>query len=340
MPKYGIPPLEKPTLNDKLRRIVIVTNDLASSLEYVGVLQVLDEANYFLESAGRRSAYKVEVVTQGSGRLYECEGLLITASKTYNELEGGDIDTLIFQAIDQHDYCLTDKSFINWVTKMSTAVNRVVSICTGAFILAEAGVLDGRSATTHWAAAADFRSRYPKVQLNPKQIYVKDGHIYTAGGVTSGINLAIALVEEDLGAEVARRVSQGMVTFMKRPGDQSQFFASLSMGSSANSRTKFEQYILENIDKDLRLDKLADVFGMSLRNFNRHFRKQVGLPPGEFIEKCRVDYARNHLEQTNEPISKVATLSGFSSTNGLRLAFERYLGVSPLAYRKRFTTSI
>jgi transcriptional regulator GlxA family with amidase domain len=220
---------------------------------------------------------------------------------------------------------------------MSAQVRRLVSVCTGSFILAEAGLLDGRRATTHWAAVEDFKLRFPKVHLSPEQIYTKDGHIYTSAGVTAGIDLAIALVEEDLGSELALRVAQALVTFMRRPGDQSQFNAP---DSDRNDRDAFAQYIRDHLAGDLRLEVLADHFALSVRTFNRLFRKRIGTPPGRFIDQCRVERARSLLEETSEPISEVARQCGYSSSNGLCMAFERRLGVTPSDYRKRFSSSL
>lgn len=339
MPEYDAPVLTNPTPDGGPRRVVIVTNRSSNTLEYLGFLQVFAETQYFLKISNRPPAYKVEVITHGTGTIYACEGLEIIASKSFDKLRGN-VDTIVFQAIGDSEDCLLDTRFIQWVARTTLRVRRIVSACTGAFILAEAGILDGRVATTHWAAAEDFRSRYPKVRLDTEQLYAKDDQIYTSGGVTASINLAIALVEEDLGPEVARRVAQGLVTYMKRPGNQSQFNASQCAGEYHEAGNEFERYIRQNLDKDLRLETLADHFNMSLRNFNRNFREQFGSPPGQFIEKCRVTQARRLLEGTREPISTIAMRTGFSTTNGLRLAFIRSMSVSPRAYRKRFSTSL
>lgn len=225
MPTYKVPRLRRqPCTAAGPKRVVIATNAAADSLEYIGLLQVFAEVRFFLREAGYPQAYTVEIVSRGTGQIYACQGLSISATTGYADLEGP-VDTLIFQAADDRDECLLDSEFIAWVARMSKQVRRIVSVCTGAFILAEAKVLDGRQATTHWAAAQDFRSRYPNVRLTEDRIFVKDGHVYTSGGATAGMDLAIALVEEDLGAELARKVAQAMVVFFRRPGDQAQFNA-------------------------------------------------------------------------------------------------------------------
>lgn len=342
MPKYNIPIVENlPKAREaSFRRIVLVTNPMARSLEYMGPLQVFDEANFFLDYSGRSDlAYEVEVVSTGSGPIYDRKGLSISAPTPYHRIRG-QIDTLIFQATDESDNCLRDQRFITWVARMSGRVRRIVSICTGAFILAEAGILDGRRATTHWGACDDFRRRYPKVTLEPDPIYVRDEHVYTSAGATSGMDLAIALVEEDYGTEFARRVAQGLVMFLRRPGNQAQF--SVQVGSEIPEpglTNEFQTYIFEHLGDDLRVETLAKQFGMSPRNFTRVFKNKVGMAPGLFIEQCRLERARQYVEESDAPLSEVSTLCGYATPDGLRLAFERNLGVTPSAYRGRFSSS-
>ncbi|MFC3613215.1 GlxA family transcriptional regulator [Lutimaribacter marinistellae] len=340
MPTYSVPKLRH--LSQRVRspkRIVIVTNAASDSLEYIGLLQVFAEVRFFLRESGYAQAYSVEIVSRGTGQIYACEGLSISTTTSYAEL-GDTVDTLILQAADDRDECLNDTDFISWIAQMSTRVRRIVSICTGAFILAEAGVLDGRQATTHWAASEDFRSRYPNVRLTDNEIFTKDGHVYTSAGVTAGMDLALALVEEDLGPELARRVAQAMVVFFKRPGDQSQFNALGNPGPETAHLHPIEVHIRENLDGDLRLESLARRFGYSLRSFNRMFPKQFGLPPGQFIEQCRLDHARRLLEETDKPVSCIAAECGYASSEGLYQVFDRRLGIGPRDYRNRFSSSV
>ena len=343
MPEYRIPSIQKllPERSGPRRRVVFVTNQSARSLEYMGPMQVFDEVRIFLDYAGRLDlAYEVEVVSRGTGAVYERKGFTLSAPTPYERLRG-DIDTLIFQAADEHDECLRDERFIAWVARMSARVRRIVSVCTGSFILAEAGVLDGRRAATHWCACEDFRKRYPNVTLESDPIYVKDGHVYTSAGATSGMDLAIALVEEDFGTEFARRVAQGLVMFLRRPGTQSQF--SVQVGIEATDAAgvgDIERYIFEHLDADLRVETLADRFGMSPRTFNRVFSRDVGVAPGRFVEQCRLERARQYLEETTEPVSWIAEHCGYATSDGLRLAFERNLSVTPRAYRKRFASAV
>ena len=342
MPEYDIPIVrDLPGAADAgPRRVVVVVNPVAGSLEYMGPLQVFDEARIFLDYSGRSElAYEVEVVSTGTGPIYNRKGFSISAPTPYHRVRGP-VDTLLFQAVDEGDECLRDERFIAWVAKMSQQVRRIVSICTGSFILAEAGVLDGRRATTHWCACDDFRKRYPKVTLEPDPIYVRDGHVYTSAGATSGMDLAIALVEEDFGTEFARRVAQGLVMFLRRPGNQAQFSVQVGSEVSDSGITRdFQSYIFEHLEDDLRVETLAKRFGMSPRNFARVFTRKVGLAPGRYIEQCRLERARQFVEETEGSLSQIALRCGYATPDGLRLAFERNLGVTPSAYRRRFSSS-
>lgn len=343
MPEYRIPDIESlPAPEDAVRRrVVFVANPNARSLEYFGPLQVFDEARIFFEYAKRLDlAYQIEVVSTHSGPVYERRGFTIEAPIPYFKLRGP-VDTLILQAADEGDSCLEDARFIAWVRKMTGRVRRMVSICTGSFILAQAGVLDGRRATTHWCAFDDFRRRFPNVTLDPDAIFVKDGHIYTSAGATSGMDLTVALVEEDFGTEFARRVAQGLVMFLRRPAYQTQFSVHVTTEPPQDDRMRqVTSYITEHLGDDLRIDTLAQRFNLSPRTFIRTFTRTVGLPPGRYIEQSRIERARQLLEDTGRPLSRIAEDCGFSSSDGLRVAFERNLGTSPRSYRDRFTSAV
>ena len=342
MPVYKIPNIQHlPPKGTPRKRVVFVTNPESRSLEYFGPLQVFDEARIFFDYENRLDlAYEVEVVSMGTGPLYERKGFSIEAPIPYHRLRG-EVDTLILQAADEGDACLRDKKFLDWVARMSGQVRRMVSICTGSFILAEAGLLDGRRASTHWCAFDDFRNKYPNVTLDPDAIYVKDGHIYSSAGATSGMDLAIALIEEDYGAAFARRVAQGLVMFLRKPAHQSQFSVHvIGESESADDLKPIITYISNNLGEDLRIETLAARFHMSQRTFIRMFTHKIGTSPGKYIEQLRIEQARQLLEDTDRPISKIAEACGYSSVDGLRLAFERKLGTTPRQYRDRFTSAI
>jgi transcriptional regulator GlxA family with amidase domain len=322
------------------RRIVIVTNLGANTLEYIGPMVVFQEANYFLTVSGRPDlGYDVEVVTTKPGTAYELNGFRIVVDRPYHRVRGS-VDTLMFQAVDEDESVLGDERFLAWVSRMSRRVRRIASVCVGTFILAESGILDGRRATTHWAACDDFRRRYPRVTLDPDPIYIKDGHFYTSAGSLSGVDMTVALVEEDFGKELARKVAQGLVMYLKRPGNQAQFSVPLSARFAEDERFReLQGYVLEHPDQDLSVETLADKVGMSPRNFARVFTRQVGITPGRFVEQSRLERARHYLEDTQLPVSEVAECCGYTTAEGMRLAFDRHLGVSPREYRRRFASS-
>ena len=201
-------------------------------------------------------------------------------------------------------------------------------------------MLDGRRATTHWDLQQDFLKRYPKVNLDVEPIFVKDGHIYTAAGATSAIDMMLALIEEDFGQEVALRTAQALVLFLKRPGNQAQFSVQVSTDLPENEGVReIETYIFDHLAGDLRVEALAERWNMSPRNFTRVFTRQFGVAPGRYVEQCRLERARQYLEETDEPLSEISARCGYATPDGLRLAFDRNLGVAPRAYRKRFSSA-
>ena len=344
MPTYTMPGPPRLQIPDNSptgrRRVVIVTNPDSASLEYFWPIQVFEEANLLFDYWDLSDfGYDVEVVATRPGTVYERKGLKIEVDRPYYRVRG-EVDTLMFQAVDENEMCLGDPRFLAWVKRMSGRVRRISSVCVGTYILAEAGVLHGRRATTHWAARADFERRYPEVELDSDRIYVKDGNVYTSAGSTAGLDLAATLVEEDFGADFARRVSQGLVMYLKRPGNQAQFSIHMSARFPDMDRLRdLLLYIAENPGTDLSVEALASRVCMSPRNFARVFSRQVGTTPGNYVEQSRVERARHWLEESQMRINEVARRCGYTSANGMRLAFDRHLGVTPLQYRKRFASS-
>ena len=222
----------------------------------------------------------------------------------------------------------------------SIKTRRLATACIGTYVLAEAGLLDGRRATTHWSACNDFQRRYPDVKLDPQPIFVKDGKFYSSAGVTSILDLMLSLVEEDYGSELALRVAQSMVMFLRRPANQSQFSTQLNGSAADDAKIRSVMaYVAEYPDRDLSVEALAEIAKMSPRNFTRVFAREVGVTPGKFVEQTRLESARCRLEQSKLPISQVARQCGYSTADGMRVAFDRNLGVGPSEYRRRFTTS-
>ena len=321
-------------------RFVLVAVPGGDPFDVIGPLAVIREANFFLEASGRPDLkYEYEVVTNHPGTVFEVDGFKMVVDKSCYEVRG-EVDTVVIQAIDYEGACLEDERFLSWVRRMSKRARRMATACIGTYVLAEAGLLDGRRATTHWCACSDFRRRYPKVDLDGEPIYVKDGNVYTSAGITSVLDLMIALVEEDFGSELALRVAQGLVMFLRRPANQSQFSVPLAALKTEDSRVRdVISHVVEHPDADLTIERLSELANMSPRNFVRVFSREIGMTPGKFVEMSRLETARRHLEQSTMSVSEVAVECGYKTPDGLRLAFDRNLGVTPRDYRARFSSS-
>ncbi len=220
---------------------------------------------------------------------------------------------------------------------MSKHVRRLGSVCSGAFVLAAAGLLDGRQATTHWSYAGRLAQMYPKVRVDGERIYMRDGHIWTSAGVSAGADLALAMVEEDHGHELALEVARHMVLFLRRPGGQSQFSSQLAAQAAEHHPIReLVAWIADNVNGDLSVPALARRAGMSERNFGRIFQKEVGLTPAHYVAQQRLEAARRMLEETGEKVETIALSAGFGDGEALRRALQSRLRVSPALYRKRF----
>lgn len=229
------------------------------------------------------------------------------------------------------------KRLVDWIGREARHVRRLASICTGAFLLGSAGLLDDRRATTHWNSTARLASTFPRVILEPNTIFVKDGPIYTSAGVTASMDLALALVEEDFGRSLALRVAKELILFLRRPGGQSQFSVHLEAQIAEMGPIRdVTEWIIDNLADDLSVEALAAREGMSARNFARNFKRETKMTPGDYVEAARVEAARRILEESDTPLKRVASLCGFKDQSGLRRAFVRRINVSPLDYRHRF----
>jgi transcriptional regulator GlxA family with amidase domain len=226
---------------------------------------------------------------------------------------------------------------LNWIRRRSQGVRRVASICTGAFLLAECGLLDGRKVTTHWNYCDQLAQDFPALQVEPDRIYIRDEAVYTSVGITAGIDLALGLVEEDWGSEIANQVARFLLVFFRRPGGQSQF--SSFIPAEAKSRMdlrELQAWIIDHPAEDLSVEALAAKLSMSPRNFARVFLKDVGVTPAHFVEQVRLSIARSKIEQTTLPLKAISEQSGFSSDEHMRRVFQRHLKISPQDYRERF----
>jgi transcriptional regulator GlxA family with amidase domain len=305
----------------------------------VQLLDVAGPADVFAEAArqlGRPRAYGVQVIGTQAGALRTSCGLRLAADTTILS-HRAPLDTLLVAGSPDVDALPAGPQLHAWLTAQARSARRVGAVCTGAFVLAAAGLLHGRRVATHWNAAGRLAAQNPGVQVEPDAIHVKDGKLYTSAGVTAGMDLALALVEEDHGRELALRVARELVMFLKRPGGQSQFSAHLAAQTAEKSSIRAVQdHVLANLGADLSVPRLAARAGMSERNFARVFRAETGMTPAQFVESARIDEARRQLQDSSVPLKRLAARLGYANLDAFRRAFLRRLGVGPREYRRQF----
>jgi len=316
------------------RQMVFLTVPPIEELDLVGPWDVFATANGLFGSG--KPAYDMRLITTGRARVFTGDSCLrLCADSQYNQFSGA-VDTLIIPG-GTGPQAISDRGVLKWLRAHSQKARRTVSICTGAFLLAQAGLLDGKRATTHWKFAAKLSQQYPSITVEPDRIYIRDGRTYTSAGVTAGIDLALALVEEDLGSAVALQVAQALVLFLRRPGGQARFSALLaSQRSDSRPIRELLVWMAENLGRDLSVEELARRAAMSPRNFARVFLREVGQSPAHLVEQLRVEAARRSLETSAKSLEQVAAATGFGSAELMRRAFHRCLGISPGDYRERF----
>ena len=305
----------------------------------VQLLDVAGPADVFAEAArqlGQPRAYQVQVIGTEAGLLKSSSGVRLAVDATVGA-HRTPIDTLLVAGSPDIDQVAGDEALHHWLRRQSRTVRRYGSVCSGAFVLAAAGLLDGKRVATHWNATARLAAAYPLASVEPDAIYVKDGKLFTSAGVTAGMDLALAMVEEDHGRELALRVARELVMFLKRPGGQSQFSAHLAAQTSERSSVRqVQDHVLSHLKDDLSVPALAALAGMSERSFARVFRSETGTTPAEFVENARIDAARRLAEESQLPAKRLADEVGYANVDGFRRAFGRRLGVSLAEYRRRF----
>jgi transcriptional regulator GlxA family with amidase domain len=321
------------------RRIVFVAAPGAEILDLVGPLQVFARASeiFVKQNPTASPIYSVEVVTTSPHRslVANC-GLRITAHKTFREFRGN-IDTLLVAGGSAIENDEINTQVIRWLKTIAGQVRRIGSVCTGAMLLARAGLLDGRRATTHWNWCEVLIRRAPRTHVDPDPIFVRDKNVYTSAGVTAGMDLALALVEEDHGSRLALQVARNLVLYLRRPGGQSQFSAALSLQlSDRKPLGELESWVLDNLNKPLIVPVLAQRVAMSPRNFARVFAREMKTTPAKFVERLRVETARRRLEESHNSMESIASDCGFGSVNSMRSVFQRALRIAPGQYRRHF----
>ena len=315
-----------------MRRVEVLAYPDVQLLDVSGPLQVFASANDFRTQAGEPVPYEVTVVA-ASPRIRTSAGLVLETAAL--PPHGSRIDTLIVPGGWGVNATCEDPELVQWIVGRSHDATRTASVCSGAMLLATAGLLDGRRAVTHWARCAELARRFPAVRLEPDPIFIRDGNVWTSAGVTAGIDLALSFVEADLGRRVALSVARELVVFLKRPGGQAQFSQTLKLQQGDERFDRLHGWIQDNLDGDLSLPNLAERANMSPRSFSRHYREATGRTPARAIEEIRIEAARGMLER-GQAVNQTARRCGFGSEETMRRGFLRVLGTNPRDYRERF----
>lgn len=319
------------------RKVVLFAFEDMQILDLVGPAEVLDAATQIL---GDDRGYDLSVATLDGESVRGSSGMRLESDVALPHVRQRSVDTLIVGGGMRFDDVIADRRLAPALQRISNGARRTCSVCTGAFLLASAGLLDGRSVTTHWAFCELLARRHPEVLVRPNRIFVRDGHLATSAGLSAGMDLALALVEEDHGADLARTVARWTVMFLQRPGGQSQFSERLAIPGAVDAplREVLDLVVAEPA-ADHRLAELAKRASLSERHFRRVFLDQTGTTPARFVERVRVEAARGLLESTAVPINAVAEGCGFGSAETMRRAFLRGVGVGPADYRARFRST-
>jgi len=316
----------------KRRRIIVVVVPPIDELDFVGPLQVFGAANRLIG----RTIYEVEIVTNARELRVQGEGGLLSfaAQGRFQDVKGKFDSVLLVCGLGTR--IARDPALFAWLRRITPVVRRLGSVCVGSFLFAEAGLLNGKRATTHWRFGPEMASRYPKVHVEFSPIWVKDGNIYTSAGISAGIDLALAWVDEDCGGRISHEIAREFVLFLRRPAGQTQLSASLSaQASEMKVIHELQVWIAENLHKNLSVQRLADRTAMSVRNFERVFTREVGKTPSHYVLQMRAEAARRQLERTDQGLKQIAAACGFGSTDSMRRAFLRSVGTTPRRYRRQ-----
>ena len=308
----------------------------AQVLDITGPLEVFSRTSRWLADhrGARAPAYETALVAARAGPFATSGGLELVATKRYSD--AGPIDTLLVAGGIGFEAVVRDRAQLRWIAEQSRRVQRLGSICNGALLLAAAGLLDGKPATTHWAYLERLATLAPRARVDRDALYVRAGNIYTSAGVTAGMDLALALVEQDHGKAVALAVAQELVLFLKRPGGQSQFSRHLEAQKRDDLFGELELWMLDNPRADLSVEGLARRMSMSPRHFARQFRARLGASPGAYVRRLRVEQARRRIEDGASQLKRIARDCGFADEQALRRSFHDLVGITPAEYRARF----
>jgi transcriptional regulator GlxA family with amidase domain len=317
-----------------LRTVEILTFPAGQLLDVAGPLQVFATANELVAARGDAPLYAVRVVSADAPNVVTSAGLGLAVAPLR---ASGKLDTLLVAGGPGVHAAAENPAVLNWLRRRAGRARRVASVCTGAFLLAAADLLNGRRAATHWRHCAELASRHPAIRVEADPIYVRDGSVWTSAGVTAAIDLALALVEEDAGRALSLAVARHLVMFLKRPGGQAQFSTVLSLQGAEDRFGDLHAWMSGRLNGDLSLPALARKAGMSERSFSRHYAQSTGLTPARAVERLRVEAARRLLSDTRLPVKRIAARCGFGSEETLRRSFGRLLASTPQDYRARFS---
>ncbi|MFE7446592.1 GlxA family transcriptional regulator [Streptomyces chartreusis] len=310
------------------RTVLFVLFDAVQSLDVTGPLEVFMGAEQHAPGT-----YRIRTASLDGAPVRTSSGLTLVPDQALD----GPLDAHTLVVPGGQGTRTPDPALVAWLREHGPRAERLVSVCTGAILLAVAGLLDGRRATTHWAYCDKLARDHPDVEVDPDPIYVRDGHVATSAGVTSGIDLALALVEEDLGREVALGIARHLVVFLRRPGNQAQFSAQLAAQTAQREPLRdVQRWITEHPDADLTVESLATRANLSPRHFARAFQTETGMTPGRYVDRVRLEHARRLLEDTSDGIEEISRASGYGTPEAMRRAFVRALGAAPAEYRRRF----
>jgi transcriptional regulator GlxA family with amidase domain len=316
-------------------KIAVFAYDGVELLDVVGPLETFATASSL---ASGEAPYAVEIIAEEKGMIRSSSGLIIEATHALHSIS--DVDTLLIAGGAAVEAVCSQPGVIESIVKHARSIRRIGSVCTGALLLAKAGLLDGRRTATHWNWCNRLAQLHPTVRVEKDPIFICDGNVWTSAGVTAGIDLALAMIEEDHGPKLALRVAQELVMFRKRPGGQSQFSIDLAAQSTRDDKMRrVQESMLENPAANLSVEALAEQVQMSPRNFARVFKRETGHSPAEFAELARLAKARTCLESTIASIEEIAATCGFRSADVMRRVFLRHLDVTPTEYRERFGTN-
>ncbi len=321
------------------KRVVFVIYPGVTLLDVAGPLQAFSSANN-TEIAGRQRIYEVVIASPAGGSVVtDCRVDL--GSVSLDQAAVQPIDTLIVAGGNGVFDALEQLGLVSWIKAQSAGCRRVASTCMGAFLTAAAGLLDGQSVTTHWRQVEELQRRFPNIDVKRDPLFVRNGSMWSSAGVTAGIDLALAMIEEDMGHEAAMQVAQALVVFFKRPGGQSQFSDILNIQAAETEGlfADLHAWIAGHLQSDLSVPKLAERLAMSPRSFSRKYKEKTGITPAKTVEMIRVDAAKRALARRDLPLAQIAFNTGFMDEQRLRRAFQRHVGISPMAYRETFSTA-